>query len=66
MLYTMTTPRVREKLLHEIDSAVQRGELSNPITSAEGEKLPYLQVGLPFLSSKQPSPGINITAGRHL
>jgi hypothetical protein len=43
MLYIMTTPRVHNKLLHEIDKAVQGGKVSKPITSAEGERLPYLQ-----------------------
>ena len=45
MLYIMTTPRVRDKLVREIDEAVGAGRVSKPIKSVEGERLPYLQVG---------------------
>jgi hypothetical protein len=44
MLYVVTTPRVYQKLQHEIDVAIREGRISSPILSAEGEKLPYLQV----------------------
>lgn len=46
MLYIMTTPRVRDRFLREIDEAIEGGKVSKPITSDEGEKLPYLQASL--------------------
>jgi hypothetical protein len=52
MLYIMTTPRVYEKLQEEIDEAARLGHISTPITNAEAEKLPYLQVRIPSSSSQ--------------
>ncbi|KAK4672007.1 hypothetical protein QC764_610690 [Podospora pseudoanserina] len=43
MLYVMTTPRVYQALQTEIDEGIKSGKISNPITAAEGAKLPYLQ-----------------------
>lgn len=43
MLQLITSPRCYEKLQAEIDSAIQRGEISSPITDVEGKNLPYLQ-----------------------
>jgi hypothetical protein len=40
----VTTPRVYYQLQMEIDDGITSGKISNPITGAEGKRLPYLQV----------------------
>lgn len=46
MLYIMTTPHIYTKLLQEISNAIRDGKASKPITSAEAENLPYIQVSI--------------------
>ncbi|KAH8901441.1 pisatin demethylase [Thozetella sp. PMI_491] len=43
MLYILTSPRVYNRLLAELDNAAAKGELSSPIKDAEAKRLPYLQ-----------------------
>jgi cytochrome P450 len=50
MLYLMTTPRAYRTLQAEIDAGIRAGLISSPVTGAEAQKMPYLQV------SKQPQP----------
>lgn len=45
MLHILTTPRVYQRLTDDIAVAIQEGNASRPITSAEVKNLPYLQVG---------------------
>jgi hypothetical protein len=40
--YLIKTPRAYEKLIHEIDEAENRGDLSSSITYEESLRLPYL------------------------
>lgn len=44
MLALSTTPGVYKKLQEEIDDAIRKGKISEPITVAEAKSLPYLQV----------------------
>ncbi len=41
--YLMKNPHCLQRLREEIDTAVMEGNLSNPATFQEGQKLPYLQ-----------------------
>ncbi|KAK3331442.1 cytochrome P450 monooxygenase [Apodospora peruviana] len=43
MLHIITNPRVYRALQAEIDQGIKDGKVSSPITSAEAQKLPYLQ-----------------------
>ncbi|KAI2602118.1 cytochrome P450 [Hypoxylon sp. NC1633] len=43
MLYIMTSPRVYNTLVQEIETAGRNGSISSPITSAESRQMPYLQ-----------------------
>jgi cytochrome P450 len=43
-----TTPNVYTKLRAEIDTGIAGGRISKPITLAEAQKLPYLQVRATF------------------
>lgn len=45
MLALSTNPRVYKTLQEEIDEAIRKRKISNPITVAEAKALPYLQVG---------------------
>lgn len=45
MLYTMTSPHTYHTLKKEINTAIDEGRISSPITHEEGKQLPYLQVG---------------------
>jgi cytochrome P450 len=38
-----STPRVYCRLQQEIDDSIASGQISSPITAAEGKRLPYLQ-----------------------
>lgn len=49
MLQLMLTPHAYAKFKREIKQAVERGEVSSPITNEQSLKLPYTQVG--FYSS---------------
>lgn len=44
MLYLMSTPRAYRALQAEIDEGIRAGRISSPITSAEAQNMPYLQV----------------------
>ena len=43
MLHIITSPRVYQHLVADIQSAARDGSISMPITSAEARKMPYLQ-----------------------
>ena len=43
LLNLITTPQAYRKLRQEIDDAIVAGNISSPITNAEGKELPYLQ-----------------------
>lgn len=43
MLYVITTPRVYQSLVAEIQAAISDRSISFPITSVEARKMPYLQ-----------------------
>lgn len=43
ILYILSTPRVYNKLLKELDDAAHAGDVSESIRDAEAKKLPYLQ-----------------------
>ncbi|CCF37553.1 cytochrome P450 [Colletotrichum higginsianum] len=43
MLYTMTSPHTYHTLKKEINTAIDEGRISSPITHEEGKQLPYLQ-----------------------
>jgi len=43
ILFLITNPHSYGKLLSEIDTAVEGGRVSSPITNGEAKKLPYLQ-----------------------
>lgn len=43
MLYLMSTPHAYRALQAEIDAGIRAGKVSNPISNAEGNELPYLQ-----------------------
>ena len=53
MLQLMLAPHAYSKLKREIKSAVEKGEVSSPITNEQSLKLPYTQVSSvpPFSSS---------------
>lgn len=42
LYHLMRTPSVRIKLLEELDGALEKGCLSNPVRFSEAAKLPYL------------------------
>ena len=44
MLYLMSTPRAYKALQAEIDAGIRTGRVSSPVTSAEAQDMPYLQV----------------------
>lgn len=44
MLYLMSTPLAYRTLQAEIDEGIKAGRISSPITNAEANELPYLQV----------------------
>lgn len=44
MLYLLSTPRAYRALQAEIDAGIRCGRVSNPVTNAEANELPYLQV----------------------
>jgi cytochrome P450 len=44
MLYLMSTPRAYRALQAEIDAGIRSGRVSSPVTSAEAQDMPYLQV----------------------
>lgn len=44
MLYLMSTPRAYRALQAEIDAGIKAGRVSSPVTSAEAQEMPYLQV----------------------
>lgn len=54
MLYLMSTPLAYRALQAEIDEGIKAGTVSNPVTNAEANEMPYLQVGLPLIP-KPPS-----------
>ncbi|CAG8953869.1 hypothetical protein HYFRA_00010830 [Hymenoscyphus fraxineus] len=43
MLHIMSTPRVYNTMVTEIEEATSKGQISSPITSAESKTLPYVQ-----------------------
>ncbi|KAK8112432.1 Cytochrome P450 monooxygenase lolP1 [Apiospora sp. TS-2023a] len=43
LLYVLTTPRVYNLLLAELDGAARSGVITTPIRDAEAKRLPYLQ-----------------------
>ncbi len=46
MLYLLSTPVAYRTLQAEIDAGVKSGRISNPVSNAEANELPYLQVRL--------------------
>jgi hypothetical protein len=56
MLYLMSTPRAYHTLQAEIDEGIRASKVSSPVTNAEANELPYLQVGNPHPLSPYPSP----------
>lgn len=58
ILYTLSTPRVYNRLLNEIEMAIEKGYASTPIKEAEAKKLPYLQAvireGMRIFASQTP------------
>ena len=75
--YLCLTPHAYEKLQSELDAADQAGQLSDPVTFAEAQKLPYFQavikealrmhpaVGL-LLERVVPSSGCTLDSTHHL
>ncbi|KAH8666839.1 pisatin demethylase [Xylariales sp. PMI_506] len=43
LLYTLSTPRVYNRLVRELDVAIEIGNVSSPITDVEARNLSYLQ-----------------------
>ncbi|KAK4233361.1 hypothetical protein C8A03DRAFT_19556 [Achaetomium macrosporum] len=41
--YLLKNPECKQRLIEEIDDFRQRGEISDPVTIGEAEKMPYLQ-----------------------
>ncbi|KAM0331277.1 hypothetical protein ACHAQA_002947 [Verticillium albo-atrum] len=58
LLYVLSTPRVYNRLISEIESAAAKGDVSTPIKDAEAKKLPYLQAvireGMRIFASQTP------------
>jgi cytochrome P450 len=48
LLHLMLTPHAYSQFKSEIKHAVERGEVSSPITNDESLKLPYTQVRFKF------------------
>lgn len=46
LFYIIATPTAYQRLKSEMKMAVEKGEVSCPITMAEAKRLPYLQVWL--------------------
>lgn len=73
--FLMRNPSCLQKLRDEIDTAIRQGNLSNPVSFQEGQKLPYLQASIKeglrlhsavgqILSRVVPEGGAQL-AGRH-
>ena len=57
--YLTQNPRCIDKLLQELDNATKAGSVSDPITYAETQKLPYLQACIKEAMRLHPSIGHN-------
>lgn len=56
--YLCRTPSAYEKLQAELDSADEKGELSDPVTFAEAQKLPYFQAVIKEALRMHPAVGL--------
>lgn len=58
MLYILSAPRVYNRLLSEIETAVDEGKASTPIRDAEAKRMPYTQAvireGMRIFASQTP------------
>lgn len=59
--HVLHDPRVRDTLVSEIMSASQSGNLSERVTWAEAQQLPYFQACLKEAMRVRPAVGVNIT-----
>lgn len=60
LYHTYTIPRVLKRLRNEIDSYAERGEISDPITFAEAQKLPFLQAVISEALRVHPAVGVSL------
>ena len=58
LYHIYTIPLVLQRLRDEFDTAAQRGEISDPITFAEAQKLPYLQAVISEALRVHPAVGV--------
>lgn len=58
LYHVYTIPHVLERLRTEIDTAMQKGQISDPITFDEAQKLPYLQAVISEALRIHPAVGV--------
>lgn len=56
MLYLMSAPPAYRALQAEIDEGIKAGNISDPVTNAEANEMPYLQVSIPSHTHPPPIP----------
>lgn len=60
LYHIYTIPGVLMRLRDEIDNAAERGEISDPITFAEAQKLPFLQAVISEALRVHPAVGVSL------
>ncbi|KAF4850299.1 Cytochrome P450 monooxygenase andK [Colletotrichum siamense] len=58
--YMLKYPEAKRKLVEEVDTLWQQGKLSDPVTVAESEKMPYLQAAMYEALRLHPAVGMTL------
>jgi cytochrome P450 len=58
LLFLMSTPRSYVALQSEIDEGIRTGRISSPVTNAEANGLPYLQVSIHLVDMNWRKPDV--------
>ncbi|KAI8301864.1 Cytochrome P450 monooxygenase gsfF [Colletotrichum sp. SAR11_240] len=58
--YMLKYPEAKRKLIEEVDTLWQQGKLSDPVTVAESEKMPYLQAAMYEALRLHPAVGMTL------